>query len=331
MTKEKLAIYYDAEFTGLHKNTTLISIGFVSTTESTFYAEFTDYDKDQVDEWIEKNVIPDLYLDQGKEKSFVNGVSKVKIKGDSSYIKKELLKWLENECRNTGKQIQIFTDCYAYDWVLLMDLICENGKAINIPEYIYYIPIDLSTALFNIGIDPDISREEFVGYLDAGETYVLKHNSLWDASIIKKCFDKYNDILLDEEETLESVTNSYKSIQNKIRKLIDDVFNKYKYTPYTENTVDSIYVDLENTFAKEYPNCGRNREINKSPFPDIILCSILEDKGFNINDIDDFKYVDTKFVMDKHGCLNIEILSEMSENYKEPRDPRDVYFELIRS
>ena len=38
-------IYYDAEFTGLHINTTLISIGMVSDSGSFFYAEFNDYDK----------------------------------------------------------------------------------------------------------------------------------------------------------------------------------------------------------------------------------------------------------------------------------------------
>ena len=50
-------IFFDCEFTGLHKNTTLISIGLISDCGKTFYAEFTDY---QVDDWIRDNVISKL-------------------------------------------------------------------------------------------------------------------------------------------------------------------------------------------------------------------------------------------------------------------------------
>ena len=55
-------IFFDTEFTGLHQNTTLISIGLVSECGKTFYAEFTDYDQKQVDEWIKNNVIANLTL-----------------------------------------------------------------------------------------------------------------------------------------------------------------------------------------------------------------------------------------------------------------------------
>ena len=55
-------IFLDTEFTGLHKNTTLISIGLKSECGKTFYAEFTDFDKSQVDGWIQRNVIDKLFL-----------------------------------------------------------------------------------------------------------------------------------------------------------------------------------------------------------------------------------------------------------------------------
>jgi len=41
----KTKIFFDTEFTGLHQNTTLISIGLISECGKTFYAELTDYDK----------------------------------------------------------------------------------------------------------------------------------------------------------------------------------------------------------------------------------------------------------------------------------------------
>ena len=57
-----MKIFFDTEFTGLHQKTTLISIGLISEDGSTFYAEFTDYDKSQIDDWIEKNVIANLTI-----------------------------------------------------------------------------------------------------------------------------------------------------------------------------------------------------------------------------------------------------------------------------
>lgn len=39
-----MKIFFDTEFTGLHKDTTLVSIGMVSEDNRQFYAELTDYD-----------------------------------------------------------------------------------------------------------------------------------------------------------------------------------------------------------------------------------------------------------------------------------------------
>lgn len=38
-----MKVFFDTEFTGLHKNTTLISIGLISEDRRIFYAELTDY------------------------------------------------------------------------------------------------------------------------------------------------------------------------------------------------------------------------------------------------------------------------------------------------
>ena len=45
-----MKIFFDTEFTGLHKGTELISIGMVDEVGRTFYAEFNDYDKNQIEE-----------------------------------------------------------------------------------------------------------------------------------------------------------------------------------------------------------------------------------------------------------------------------------------
>ena len=55
MAKKK--IFFDFEFTGLHKLTTPISCGLVCEDGRTFYAEFTDFDKFQIDSYVRQNVL----------------------------------------------------------------------------------------------------------------------------------------------------------------------------------------------------------------------------------------------------------------------------------
>lgn len=204
MSDNNIAIYYDAEFTGLHRDSTFISIGMVSESGSKFYAEFTDYDRTQLNEWLEDNVIKNLTLEKlaNGEDNFVRKLQhddscySIKVRGDRVLIKKELYDWLYNEYSKSYNQLKIFTDCYAYDWMLLIDLLTDNGNALDVPNFINYIPIDLSTMLFAIGEDPDVNREMFAyeaTYIDSSAEN--KHNSLWDAVIIERCFDRINQLI----------------------------------------------------------------------------------------------------------------------------------------
>ena len=68
----KTKIFFDTEFTGLHQNTTLISIGAISDLNDTFYAEFADFDCNQVDEWIRDNVISKLQFYGNDKKGYNN-------------------------------------------------------------------------------------------------------------------------------------------------------------------------------------------------------------------------------------------------------------------
>jgi len=164
-------IFFDTEFTGLHQNTTLISIGLVSECGKTFYAEFTDYDKTQVDEWLQNNVINNLNIPDDDGIQLLNT-----FKGDKEYIKEKLEVWLSQ-----FEQIEMWSDCLSYDWVLFNQI---WGHAFNIPKNIYYIPFDLSTLLLCYGYNPDLSRKEFSG-LDE-----INHNALSDAKMIRMCYNK---------------------------------------------------------------------------------------------------------------------------------------------
>lgn len=165
-------VYFDTEFTELHQKTTLISIGLVSDDGSEFYAEFTDFDPAQVTPWISDNVLANLHL----TKAFERIDRKTFVKGESAFVVTHLREWLADQ-----GEVQIWSDCLAYDWVLFCELF---GGALKIPKTIYYIPFDLCTLLLAKEIDPDISREKF------GEIQGAKHNALHDARAIKACVDK---------------------------------------------------------------------------------------------------------------------------------------------
>jgi hypothetical protein len=197
----KTKLFLDTEFTGLHQDTTLISLGFISDCGKTFYAEFTDYDRTQLNDWLEENVISNTWVAINKPiTSMGEVVSKdlkwadVHVFGSSDYIKPFLEEWLSQ-----FEEVVIWSDCLAYDWVLFNQI---WGHAFSIPENIFYIPMDICT-LFEIkGIDPDISREEYCEidtllkdslvekFKGCDENGLKKHNALWDAVVIFECYKK---------------------------------------------------------------------------------------------------------------------------------------------
>jgi hypothetical protein len=175
-------VFFDTEFTGLHQNTTLISIGMVAETGEKFYAEMTDYDKTQVDDWIKENVIDNLIL-QHEERLGVEylGYGKIdSVVGDTAAVKKWLTTWLSQ-----FDKVEVWSDCLSYDWVLFNQIF---GHAFSIPKNVYYIPFDICTLMKIRGIDLDVNREE---YAFGGENVDgKKHNALWDAEVIQKCYNR---------------------------------------------------------------------------------------------------------------------------------------------
>lgn len=184
MNKLKTKVFFDTEFTGLHQNTTLISIGLISECGKTFYAELTDYDKTQIDDWLQKNVINNLkfHTELGTSVWWNEGMN-TEMFGDTKMTKMLLQKWLEQ-----FGEVEIWSDCLSYDWVLFNQIF---GHAFSIPKNVYYIPFDICTLFYAKGIDPDISREEFSGLTENS----VKHNALWDAKVIRACFNKLQDII----------------------------------------------------------------------------------------------------------------------------------------
>lgn len=180
-----MKIFFDTEFTGLHQYTTLISIGLVAENNATFYAEFTDYDETQLNDWLRTNVIKNLQLREGSvlgvEHTSTGTIRQDVVRDNTETIKKHLEDWLAE-----FEKVEMWSDCLAYDWVLFCQIF---DGAFHIPKNIYYIPFDICTLFKLKGIDPDISREPYAfDGTDPGR--IQKHNALWDAHVIKKCYDK---------------------------------------------------------------------------------------------------------------------------------------------
>ena len=88
-----MKIFFDTEFTGLHKDTTLISIGLVDVNGRSFYAEFSDSDDSQWNEWIRENVIKNLTLGKYEHFSLINKEN-TEVYGDKEFIRGHLKNWL---------------------------------------------------------------------------------------------------------------------------------------------------------------------------------------------------------------------------------------------
>lgn len=183
-----MKLFFDTEFTGLHQSTTIISLGIIAENGKRFYAEFTDFDTSQINEWLQKNVVDKLHL---KECKLFRHLDLIEVKGSKDEIKKHLLEWLSQ-----FNNIEFWSDCLAYDWVLLIDLIADYSKGYpEIPKNVYYIPFDICPLFFLKGIDPDISREKFAYREVYSEMLEKKHTALFDAEVIKACFEELNRLV----------------------------------------------------------------------------------------------------------------------------------------
>lgn len=188
-----LKIFFDTEFTGLHKDTTLISIGLISEDRRTFYAELKDYDLDQCDDWISNNVL--------------NHLNMYKSENDRIYIpnyhvgtKDEIAIALSNWFKQFN-DVELVSDVCHYDMVLFIDLF---GTAFDLPS-------NVSASCYDINQDIarfykisqaqafDKSREEIL-YDKWKENAVTgdKHNALYDAKVIRQLYQILNNVDFDK-------------------------------------------------------------------------------------------------------------------------------------
>lgn len=182
-------IYFDTEFTGLKKDTTLVSLGMVAEDGETFYAEFTDYDKSYKDDWFQRNVLDNLLLSSNKANTNQK-VADVQVLGTKSHIQIELTKWLTKKS-NGGNDIVLVSDVCHYDMVLFADIF---GSAQRLPVFVTPACHDINQDIarhFGLSMKDsfDLSREVALDCFGNKEIPGEKHNALYDAKVIKGIYE----------------------------------------------------------------------------------------------------------------------------------------------
>lgn len=183
-------IYFDCEFTGLYKDTKLISIGLISDDGKQFYAEVDDKSLLYVDSWIEENILNNTVMYGDKLLYDIVDSEFDYHTGSESTICNELSKWF-----NQFDNVQLVSDVCHYDMVLLINLF---GTAFDLPENVSCYCHDINQ---DIAINENISESEA---FNLSREEILKkhnktidgekHNALYDAKVIKEIFNIYKGV-----------------------------------------------------------------------------------------------------------------------------------------
>ncbi len=182
-----MELFFDCEFTGLHKDTTLVSIGIVAENGKKFYAEFSDYDESQCDDWIKENVLKHTILAGNDTLAARLGEDSntTAVLGNKADIRYELGEWLKQ-----FDEVQFVSDVCHYDMVLLIDIF---GTAFGLPGNVSAACHDINQDIAkHYGISKreafDKSREDIVSELYGQQIEGEKHNALYDAEVIKAIY-----------------------------------------------------------------------------------------------------------------------------------------------
>lgn len=191
-------IYFDCEFTGLCQNTTLISIGLISECgKYDFYAESDVYNKDLCDDWINKNVIDKLEFNDRTH--FNKGTDNVRMKDNELGISARLNMWLVNiKEKEKIEKIQFVSDVCHYDMVLLINLLTTGQTVFRLPNWISPVCHDINQdiAVYYDISDADafdLTREMIISTNKTELLQQRKHNSLYDAMVIREINQKISE------------------------------------------------------------------------------------------------------------------------------------------
>ena len=175
-----MKVFLDCEFQTYGTKAYLISIALVDEEGNAFYGEVKPVIAGG-NTWLDEYVYPKLWVvDKKQREGHDKGVTY--IAGSEFEIASMMEGWLKERGQESNP-IQVVSDVYATDWQLFCNAF---GGIFDMPGFVHYIPLDLATMLYSWGEDPDVNRDEFAREKNAS----LKHNALWDARVLKKCWER---------------------------------------------------------------------------------------------------------------------------------------------
>ncbi|MFO0678099.1 MAG: 3'-5' exoribonuclease [Polyangiaceae bacterium] len=175
-------LFVDAEFTGEHQHTTLVSLALVGEDDRELEVICDDFDRDQVTDWLRTNVLDHLDMS-------------VAVPSAEAFRRVEAFVHAYGE----GRPVRLVSAGKLQDLLLLFEL-WKHGDAWRRESpparYFHYLRglpselnhaahVDLNTMMMLAGVDPGANRAAFAG-VPAGR----RHSSLDDARVVKACFSK---------------------------------------------------------------------------------------------------------------------------------------------
>jgi hypothetical protein len=277
-------IFFDFEFTGLHKLTTPISFAMVAEDGRSFYAEFTDFDKFQIDPYVRQNVLPKRILqDFNVGTDYQPDSDEVLMKGDIDKIFTAVNKWLA-VYKEEG--VQMWGDLLPFDWVLFINIF-GNGQAL--PKFIDVIPLDLCTALKLCGEDPHTDRLIFAyGEDNLDKAKESQNNALFDAQTSLEVYKKLmSKMEAAKNESLDSVEDESEeeAVKEEPKKALNDSESTRSETSDALDEQIEKYIPVEDT--SNYPakkKRGRPKKSTKkkeAPFVEPTQNDIDSSEEFN--------------------------------------------------
>jgi hypothetical protein len=168
-------VFLDAEYTGQHASTTLVSVGLVTLDGDELYVTLDDYDERQVTPWLREHVLSVIDPD-------------TRVSSREAY--RRISEWLDRYA--AGDRVHLVSAGLGSDLLLFFEL-WKHGIADGRPFHVLHdVPaqlshaqhFDLNTLLFACGHDPDADRDLFV----AGRVRGHRHDALHDARVVRECF-----------------------------------------------------------------------------------------------------------------------------------------------
>lgn len=170
-------LFVDAEFTGEHQKTSLVSLALVGMNDESVHVAFNDFDRDQVTPWLEENVL--ALIDPSTCVSSAEGFRRV-----SEFL----------DVYSSGERVSLVSAGKLTDLILLFELWHHAHPTRKYFHNLYCLPdslnhaahFDLNTMFHLAGVDPGTDRAAFAEVDLPG----VRHDALWDARIVRACFAK---------------------------------------------------------------------------------------------------------------------------------------------